>query len=246
MSSSIAARPQPEVPEHSMAGHSVAGHPVADDDLDLLDDEQDDGLAGLPRDRPGAATRALAMWLVVAGAVGGLAAFTLSWDKVRLLEDPNAHFLCSVNVFVSCGSVMKSPQASAFGFPNSFLGVAGFAMVLAVGMGLLAGATFRRWFWLGLQVGVLAGLVLICWLIDQSLFHIGALCPYCMVVWTVMIPTFFAVTAYNLRSGNLGSPAVAAGRLLTRHLGEVLVAAYAVVVGLILYRFGVSPATYLP
>lgn len=251
MSSSIASRPQPGVPDDPLAHDldQLGDLDHVDDLVEVDDDEQDeldDGPVGLPRDRPGAATPALAVWLVIAGAVGGLAAFTLSWDKVKLLENPKAHFLCSINAFVSCGSVMKTPQASEFGFPNSFLGVAGFAVVLAVGAGLLAGAAFRRWFWLGLQAGVVGGLALVCWLIDQSLFHIGALCPYCMVVWTVMIPTFFAVTAYNLRSGNLGSPAVTAGRVLTRHLGEVLVAGYAVVVALILYRFGVSPSTYLP
>jgi uncharacterized membrane protein len=213
------------------------------DDPDL-DEEVDDELIGLPKDRPGAATLGFAIWLLIAGAVGGLAAFILSWDKVKLLENPDAHFLCSVNRFVNCGSVMATPQASEFGFPNSFLGVAGFAIVLAVGTGLLAGAAYRRWFWLGLQVGVIGGIALVCWLIDQSLFHIGALCPYCMVVWTVMIPTFLAVTAYNLRSGHLGSAGVGAGRLLTRHLGVVVVIAYGCVLALIGYKFGVQPSTY--
>jgi len=247
MSSSQIA-PPPSVPPGRAADDRGTDHLDRDDlDADGLDDEGfDDELIGLPKDRPGAASRALAVWLVVAGAVGGLAAFTLSWDKVKLLENPNAHFLCSINVFVSCGSVMKTPQASEFGFPNSFLGVAGFAIVLAIGMGLLAGAAFHRWFWLGLQVGVIGGIALICWLIDQSLYHIGALCPYCMVVWTVMIPTFFAVTAYNLRSGNLGPAGVRPGRALTRHLGPVLVVAYALVLALIGHRFGFEPSRYLP
>lgn len=216
-----------------------------DPDAELdLEDDADDGLAGLPKDRPGAATTAFAIWLVVAGALGFLAAFTLSWDKVRLLENPNATFLCSINKIVACGSVMKTKQASEFGFPNSFMGVAGFAIVLTIGMALLAGASFRRWFWLGLQVGVVFGLGLVCWLIDQSVYHIGALCPYCMVVWTVTIPTFFVVTAYNLRSGHLGARGVGAGRFLTRHLGEVLVGAYVVVVVVVLQHFGVNPHTY--
>lgn len=215
-----------------------------DADLDLVDEDADDGLAGLPKDRSGAANRAFALWLVVAGGVGWIAAFTLSWDKVKLLENPNATFLCSINKFVSCGSVMKTPQASEFGFPNSFLGVAGFAVVATIGMALLAGASFRRWFWLGLQAGVVFGLGLVCWLIDQSIYHIGALCPYCMVVWTVTIPTFFVVTAYNLRSGHLGAGGVGAGRFVTRHLGEILVVAYVVVIALIVLHFPFSPHTY--
>jgi len=201
-------------------------------DLDRDDVEGDGRLAGLPVDRPGAATRALAVWLVVAGAVGGLAAFVLSWDKVKLLENPDTHLACNISPFISCGSVMVSRQAAAFGFPNSFLGVAGFAVLLAIGAGLLAGGAFRRWFWVGLQAGVVAGLALVVWLVDQSVFHIHALCPWCMVVWSVMIPTFLVVTAYNLRAGHLGRSGVPAGRVLTRHLGEVVVAAFAVVVAL--------------
>lgn len=216
---------------------ALGGDPLDDDGSGELDDpeaelEVDRSLDGLPADRPGAATRAFAVWLVVAGAVGGFAAFILSWDKVKLLEDPNTHLACNVSPFISCGSVMTSRQASAFGFPNSFLGVAGFAMVLAIGTGLLAGAAFRRWFWLGLQAGAVFGIGLIAWLIDQSMFHIHALCPWCMVVWSVMIPTFVVVTAYNLRSGHLGPRGVRAGRFVSRHLGEIVVVAYALVVAL--------------
>ena len=41
-------------------------------------------------------------------------------------------------------------------------------------------------------------MVFVHWLIYQSVFVIGALCPYCMVVWAVTIPTFFYVTVHNL------------------------------------------------
>jgi hypothetical protein len=41
------------------------------------------------------------------------------------------------------------------------------------------------------------------WLIGQSIFVLGTLCPWCMVVWTVTIPMFWAVTLYNLSSGNI-------------------------------------------
>ncbi|MBJ7383987.1 MAG: hypothetical protein JHC55_05795, partial [Mycolicibacterium sp.] len=48
--------------------------------------------------------------------------------------------------------------------------------------------------------GTLLGVVFVHWLIIQSLYHIGALCPYCMVVWAVMIPLFAVVTPVALRS----------------------------------------------
>ena len=45
-----------------------------------------------------------------------------------------------------------------------------------------------RWYWGGLAIGSLLGAAFVHWLIFQSLYRIGALCPYCMVVWTVTIP----------------------------------------------------------
>ncbi len=39
------------------------------------------------------------------------------------------------------------------------------------------------------------------WLITQSLFVLATLCPWCMVTWSVVIPSFFVVTLHVLREG---------------------------------------------
>jgi uncharacterized membrane protein len=93
---------------------------------------------------------------------------------------------------------MASDQSQAFGFPNSLLGLVGFAALAAAGAGMLAGATSRRWFSAGLQVGVSAGALFVHWLIWQTVFSIGALCPYCMVVWVATMAAFLYVTLVNL------------------------------------------------
>ena len=41
------------------------------------------------------------------------------------------------------------------------------------------------------------------WLIGQSIFDLGTLCPWCMIVWVVTIPLFLAVTFRNLARGRL-------------------------------------------
>src|SRR5262245_3394765 len=134
----------------------------------------------------------LVPWLLVAGgAVGLVAAFTLTLEKVALLRDPSYVPTCSINPILSCGSVMTKPQAEAFGFPNPLLGVVGFAIVVTVGMALLGGARLPRWFWLGLQAGVVFGAVFVHWLIYQSLYVIGALWPYCMAGGAVTSPIFW-------------------------------------------------------
>ncbi|MFF4189665.1 vitamin K epoxide reductase family protein [Nonomuraea sp. NPDC001831] len=154
--------------------------------------------------------RLLPRLLTLGGPAGFAAAFTLSVEKIALLKNPAYVPSCSLNPVLSCGSVMNTPQAEAFGFPNPLLGVAGFAVVTAIGVVLLTGAALPRWFWLGLQTGVTFGVVFIHWLIYQSLYVIGALCPYCMVVWAVTIPIFWYVTLHNLRQRHL--PGVRAGR----------------------------------
>ncbi|WP_285779251.1 vitamin K epoxide reductase family protein [Microtetraspora sp. NBRC 13810] len=143
--------------------------------------------------------RLLPRLLTTGGLVGLAAAFTLSIEKIALLKNPAYVPSCSLNPVLSCGSVMNTPQAEAFGFPNPLLGVAGFAIVTTVGVAMLAGAALPRWFWMGLQAGVTFGVVFVHWLIYQSLYVIGALCPYCMVVWAVTIPLFWYVTLHSLR-----------------------------------------------
>ena len=103
---------------------------------------------------------------------------------------------------------MRTDQAEVFGFPNPLLGLAAFPVLAATGAGLLAGARYRPWYWLGLQAGVTLGAVFVVWLIFQSLYRINALCLYCMVVWAVVIPTFWTVTvtvtATNAARGTFG------------------------------------------
>ncbi|MGP4053578.1 vitamin K epoxide reductase family protein [Mycobacterium sp. 4D054] len=141
-------------------------------------------------DRPAAVEvpRASALWVLIAGVVGLAAALTLTVEKIELLIDPSYVPSCSINPVLSCGSVMVTPQASLFGFPNPLIGIVAFSVVVVTGVLALAKVGLGRWYWAGLAVGTLAGTVFVHWLIFQSLYRIGALCPYCMVVWAVTIP----------------------------------------------------------
>jgi uncharacterized membrane protein len=145
-------------------------------------------------------SRASAVWVLIAGAVGLTAALTLTIEKIELLIDPSYVPSCSLNPVLSCGSVMVTPQASVFGFPNSLLGIVGFTVVVVSGVLAVARVSLPRWYWAGLAVGTLLGTVFVHWLIVQSLYEIGALCPYCMVVWAVTIPLLVVVSSVALRS----------------------------------------------
>jgi uncharacterized membrane protein len=150
------------------------------------------------------ADRRLAWGLTAGGLVGFVAAAVLLIERIRLAQDSDYVPTCSLNPVLSCGSVMETAQASLMGFPNPIIGVAAFPVVVTTGVAVLAGAHLARWYWIGLQAGVTAALVFVVWLAFQSIYRIGALCPYCMVVWAVVIPLFWYVTLRNLSRGALG------------------------------------------
>jgi uncharacterized membrane protein len=151
--------------------------------------------------RPAGVTvsRPAAVWVLLAGIIGEVAAFVLTVEKVRQLQNPSYVPSCSINPVLSCGSVMLTKQASLFGFPNPLLGIAAFSVVIVTGVLAVAGVRLPRWYWAGLAGGTLLGAVFVHWLIYQSLYEIGALCPYCMVVWVLTMALLVVVTPIALR-----------------------------------------------
>ncbi len=145
--------------------------------------------------------------LIITGLFGLLASGVITLDKMAVLADPSYVPPCNISPFISCGSIMNTPQASVFGFSNSLLGLVGFPIIITIGFALLAGADFKRWFWIGLQIGVTAAIAAVLWLFYQSAFVIHSLCPWCLVFWTATIPLFSYVTVYNLRKKHIVLPA---------------------------------------
>lgn len=149
---------------------------------------------------------AFAVWLLIAGAVGWWAAYSLLSERLHLLADPSASASCDFSVLIQCGRNLTSWQGSVFGFPNPILGVAGWIAPIVVGAALLAGARFARWFWWLFAAGMTAAFGFVVWLIVQSIFVLGTLCPWCMVTWVVTIPSFYAVVLHVLRTGVVPAP----------------------------------------
>lgn len=161
----------------------------------------DAAMPRMVRDRPFA-------WLLLAtGTTAWLASGALVLEKLQVLMDPNHITACDLNPWVSCGSVMKTPQSSVFGFPNMFIGIVAFAVIITTAMAIFAGAKFASWYWIALQTGVTLGFVFIVWLWFQALYVIHILCPFCMVVWACMIPLFIFVTIRNIAHGVIPAPA---------------------------------------
>lgn len=156
-------------------------------------------------------------WLILASVVGWWAAFQLTMDKFISLENPKAELGCNLSFFVQCGANLDSWQGSVFGFPNPIIGLTGWMAVLVMGVAVVAGVRFPRWFWALFGVGIAAAFAFIAWLIWQTFFSLHTLCPWCGLTYLVMIPTFLTTVVHLGRNGTLSkkkSVQEAFGRLM--------------------------------
>lgn len=176
--------------------------------------------------------------LVVSALAGLYASAALVYEKIAYWElraagEPTA-LGCDINPIVGCGNVLNTPQASIIGsIPNPILGVIAFAVFLTVSSLLLLRVDLPKWCWLGLQAGVVVGIFTTSYLQYESIFVIGALCPWCMVVWFVTTISFWVVSAQNIKRFGVSALKVFSNWNLLFILLHV-----ASIVGIILLKFG--------
>lgn len=145
--------------------------------------------------------RQLGFWLVSAGLIALISAAILVYERLQIYIDAGHSTVCDINALLSCGTVMRTPQAEAFGFPNPFIGLVGFSIVVTIGAAMMAGAQFKRWFWVCMNIGLAAATAFIMWLWYQTTFQINALCLFCMIVWIMTITLFVKTTVRNVSAG---------------------------------------------
>lgn len=184
-----------------------------------------------------------AWWvMLVAGAAAFWAAFVLSVEKLEILKNADAVLSCSLNAVLNCASVMKTWQAEVFGFPNSFIGIMGFAIVIAVAMGGLMRVKYSRVYLVTAQVFYALGLLFAYWLFFQSVYNIQVLCPWCLVVTATTTLVFESLLHINLRENSFGLSKKANSRVqkfLDRQLDIVIVAVWLVLLtSLVFIKFG--------
>lgn len=145
--------------------------------------------------------------MLLSSVLSLLASFVLSVDALRLAADPTAELSCNINAVISCGTVAASWQSQLLGFPNAFLGLIAEPVVITIAVACLGGVRFPRWFMFAAQVVYAIGLGFAYWLFYQSMFHIGALCPWCLLVTVSTTLVFATLTYVNIRHNNLFLPA---------------------------------------
>jgi uncharacterized membrane protein len=138
------------------------------------------------------------------GAFGAvLAAWFLAVDDRELLLHPDVVLPCDVNTVLSCSAVAKTWQATLFNFmgtpvPNAYIGLVAETVFVTIGVALLGGATFPKWFMRAALAGVLASTLFSYWLFYQEVFAINALCPWCMCL--LFSQTLMAFSLWRLVS----------------------------------------------
>lgn len=178
--------------------------------------------------------------LVIGGVIGYICAFIIMFDKIKILNNPHYIPSCNFNPIISCGNVMQSKQANAFGFPNPLIGLGAYPAIAIVGIAMLAGARFKRWFWLGLEAGLAMGLAFAYWLFYESVYRIHALCPYCLGLDAVTIPMFWYLTLYCIDQRHIRLPKGKAQRAyawIRQHHLDILVAWFVIIIALVLKHF---------
>lgn len=225
-----------------MNGSDVDRRADLDDDGDLLVDEdpqESDLDADLLARSSEVPARRMGWLLVVLGLVGFVASLALAVEKYLKLLDPDRTASCSINIFLDCSAAMGSWQGGLLGFPNPLIGVAAFPVVVTTGVVLLTGARLPRWYWLSLLTGTLAALGLIVFLIHTSVAVLGKLCPYCMVVWAVMLPLAWYTLTYAVQERHV-RVSERARSVLVKNRTVIVVLLYVVVVAWV--GIGLYPA----
>ncbi len=177
--------------------------------------------------------------LIVMALIGMVASFALTYDKIQVLKDAQYQPSCNINPILSCGSVMKTEQASLLGVPNTIFGLVGFSMLLAFGFLLAGGAKVKKWIWVSAQLVATVGVIFMHYLFFQGVYRINAICPWCFVVWMITIPTFWYITIYNLQMSNIKLPSKLSKvtTFVSKHHGDILLVWYLIILLILLTHF---------
>ncbi len=137
---------------------------------------------------------------------------------------------------------MKTWQASVFGFPNMFIGLMGFPMVILISLLGLSQVRFPRWILIGAQIGYVLATLFAYWLFFNSVYAIQILCPWCLLVTFSMTMLTATITHYNLRENTFGLKQDANKKIqefLYKDYDKLVVAIWVVfLISLVFLKFG--------
>jgi len=156
-----------------------------------------------PVDRRPRSVTVLAVLSLVGGVLGWWASLHLLMDYIESLKDSSFVPSCNLSAVVSCAQNFSSAYGSIFGFSNTAIGLTLFTVPIVLGVLILSGIRFPRRIYLGYSFGLLGGIALISYLQHASFFELQTLCLYCLLIWSVTIPLFWASLSVSLRPSEI-------------------------------------------
>lgn len=178
------------------------------------------------------------------GTIGLIASFVLAVEEFHLIKNPDTVLSCTINLVLNCATVMKTWQATAFGFPNMFIGLIGFPMVIMIALLGLSRVKFPRWFLIGAEIGYVFWTLFAYWLFLNSVYVIEVLCPWCLIVTFSMTMLAATITRYNLKNNVFklsGHAHKKVMQFIEKDYDKLAVAIWVVLlIGLVFAKFGDS------
>lgn len=178
-------------------------------------------------------------WVLLSGsAIGLVASVWQAAERVQMLKAPGKALACNLNPVIDCGSVLGNRWAALFGFPNAFIGIAIFAMLLMAGVVLVSGMKpsklFSKFLFAISTILILFSL----WFFGMSLYVIGKVCIFCLFIWAVSVPIFWYGKLNYFLTYPLQRPWLKKSLAVAqKHHLDVLLLVYAILIALYFFRF---------
>jgi len=176
--------------------------------------------------------------LTIGSFIGLIASFWQAAERVHMLKYPTAILNCNLSPVVDCSGVLGNKWAALFGFPNAFLGIVMFTILFTAGLLLMSGGEFTKKFHKFILAVSVILILFSVWFFGISLYVIGKVCIFCLVIWAASIPIFWYgllyYSAMHAKQHGLKKNLVHFGS--KNHVFIVLVA-YMTMIALFLLRF---------
>ncbi|HEU5121470.1 MAG TPA: vitamin K epoxide reductase family protein [Candidatus Saccharimonadales bacterium] len=141
--------------------------------------------------------------LTIGAAIGLVAAFMQTIEKLVLLENKEAILPCNLNDIFNCSTVLSAPQSSLFGFPNSLICIMIFTLLLTVGIVGMTKSRMTRKFLFGMQALAFFMLLFALWFLFTSTYVIGAICVFCLICFAGLLLINAALWRLNFSSDQM-------------------------------------------
>ncbi len=174
-------------------------------------------------------------WVLTIGGFSGMVAMT--WqasERISMLKNPTAPLSCNLSPVIDCGSVLNDRLAALFGFPNAFIGMIVFGMLLLSGLFLLTGTKANRSF--STIVLILSTILLgfSFWFFGASLYIIEKICIFCLIGWIASAPIFI----YSLQQWLMSSKKYKKlETFLTKNHFNIIIVVYLIMTALYFLKF---------